>query len=192
MIKCYKEPRLLRARYYPNWNIWDTVFSCNSLTAWKGIAYDLMPYDLKFVKKGIIARVGDGLSIRARRDPLIHRGRDFGPITPQGTCRFNKVSDFINEHGSWNVQGTWAILLEDGYRRDSENTNIPAKQKWFLSLVPGEIWSFTVKGAYKVATESHEELFASGASSIHPNGEHSLWNLIWKAAISLNYMQDLR
>lgn len=68
--------QLLRAKYYPNGNILDTVFLGNSLVVWKVIAYGLDQ-----VKQGIIWRVGNGASIRTWRDPWIPRGLDFGPIT---------------------------------------------------------------------------------------------------------------
>ena len=33
--------RLLRAKYYPNWNLLDTVFLSNSSAVWKGIGHGL-------------------------------------------------------------------------------------------------------------------------------------------------------
>ena len=55
----------------------------------------------KLVKKGIIWRVGDGSSIRTWRDPWIPRGHNFRPVTPKGNCRFNRVSDFLDDNGAW-------------------------------------------------------------------------------------------
>lgn len=91
--------RLLRAKYYPQGNILDTVFSGNASAVWRGIEHGL---DL--VKQAIIWRVGDGPRIRVWRDPWIPRGPGFRPITPKRNCRFNKVSDFLDEHGAWNLQ----------------------------------------------------------------------------------------
>lgn len=51
--------RLLKAKYFPNANMLDTVFSGNASAVWKGIEYAL-----ELVKKGMIWRVGDGRSIR--------------------------------------------------------------------------------------------------------------------------------
>jgi hypothetical protein len=57
---------LLKARYYPNGSILDTVFSGNSSAVWKGIAHGL-----ELVKRGIIWRIGDSTSVRTWRDPWI-------------------------------------------------------------------------------------------------------------------------
>lgn len=81
--------RLLKAKYYPNSDILDTVFPANSSVVWKGIVHGL-----ELVKKGVIWRVGDGASIRAWRDPWIPRRNDFRPITPKRSCRFNSVGFF--------------------------------------------------------------------------------------------------
>ena len=60
--------RLLRAKYYPNGNLVDTVFPSNSSAVWKGIEHGL-----EVVKKGILWRVGNGASIITWRDPWIPR-----------------------------------------------------------------------------------------------------------------------
>ena len=86
--------RLLRAKYYPNGNLLDIVFIGNSSAVWKGTEHGL-----ELVKKGIIWRVGDGSSIRTWRDPWIPRGHNFRPVTPKGNCRFNHVSDFLDDNG---------------------------------------------------------------------------------------------
>lgn len=41
--------RLLKARYYPNGNLGDTVFTHNASTVWRGIEHGL-----ELLKKGII------------------------------------------------------------------------------------------------------------------------------------------
>ena len=91
--------RLLQAKYCPNGNLLDTIFTGNSSAVWKEIEHGL-----KLVKKGIIWRVGDGSSIRTWRDPWIPRGHNFRPVTPKGNCRFNRVSDFLDDNGAWMVQ----------------------------------------------------------------------------------------
>ena len=50
---------LLRAKYYSNGNLLDTVFSDNSSPAWKGIEYGL-----QLVKNDFIWRIGNGSMVR--------------------------------------------------------------------------------------------------------------------------------
>lgn len=51
--------RVLKARYYPQGNLEDTVFTGNASSTWQAISHGL---DL--LKKGLIWRVGNGRSIR--------------------------------------------------------------------------------------------------------------------------------
>ena len=85
--------RLLRAKYYPNGNILDTVFPSSSSAVWKGITHGL-----ELLKKGLIWRIGDGRSIRVWRDSWIPRPFSYKPITRQGVCRIRYVSDLLNDN----------------------------------------------------------------------------------------------
>ena len=77
----------------------DIVFTGNSSAVWKGIEHGL-----ELVKKRIIWQVGDGALIRTWRDPWIPRGHNLRPVTPKRNCRFNRVSDFLDDNGAWMVQ----------------------------------------------------------------------------------------
>jgi hypothetical protein len=46
--------RVLKAKYYPNGNILDTVFSANASPVWKGVEFGL-----ELIKEGTISRIGD-------------------------------------------------------------------------------------------------------------------------------------
>ena len=91
--------RLLRAKYFPNGSLVDTVFSGNSSAVWKGIEYGL-----ELVKKGMLLRVGNGANIHVWRDPWIPRGPPYTLITPKRNCRLNRVSDFLDDRGNWKVE----------------------------------------------------------------------------------------
>ena len=58
--------RVLKARYYPNGKLEDTVFSGNASSSWQAISHGL---DL--LKKGLLWRVRNGNSIRIWRDNWI-------------------------------------------------------------------------------------------------------------------------
>ena len=51
--------RLFKARYYPNGNVLDTVFSGEASQAWRGIEFGL-----ELLRKGVIWRIGNGNCIR--------------------------------------------------------------------------------------------------------------------------------
>ena len=58
--------RLLKAKYYPSVQLFDTFFPCNGSEVWKGILHGL-----ELVKNGVIWRVGNGTWIRTWYDPWI-------------------------------------------------------------------------------------------------------------------------
>ena len=70
--------RVLKARYYPDGRLEDTVFAGNGSSSWQAICHGL-----ELLKKGLLWRVGDGASIRFWRDCLIHRPYSYKPISPQ-------------------------------------------------------------------------------------------------------------
>ena len=54
---------VLKARYYPDGKLEDTVFAGNASSSWQAISYGL-----ELLKKGLIWRVGNGRNIRVWRD----------------------------------------------------------------------------------------------------------------------------
>ncbi|EEC76673.1 hypothetical protein OsI_14649 [Oryza sativa Indica Group] len=73
-------------------------FSGNASPGWRGIEYGV-----ELLKKGIIWRVGNGLSIRIWRDPWLPRDSTRRPITKKGNCRLRWVSELLQENGEWDV-----------------------------------------------------------------------------------------
>jgi hypothetical protein len=60
--------RVLKAKYFPNGNILDTVFAADPSPVWKGVEFGL---DL--LKKGIISRIGNGKNTQFIRDQWLPR-----------------------------------------------------------------------------------------------------------------------
>jgi hypothetical protein len=79
--------QLLKAKYFPNGSLIDTVFTGNGSSSWHAIEYGL-----ELLKQGVIWRVGNGVSIRAWRDPWIPRDCNYRPHTSQGRCRYRWVT----------------------------------------------------------------------------------------------------
>jgi hypothetical protein len=90
--------QLLKAKYYPNGFLIDTVFSGNGSTTWHAIEYGL-----ELLKQGVIWRVGNGAQIRAWRDPWIPRASNHHARTARGRCRYKWVADFLLTDGTWNT-----------------------------------------------------------------------------------------
>jgi hypothetical protein len=137
---------LLKAKYYPNGSLTDTVFTGNGSPTWSAIEYGL-----QLLKKGIIWRVGNGAAIRAWRDPWIPREGGYQPRTAQGRCRYRWVSDFLLHNGEWNmIRLHQYFALEDV----SEILKIkPSKRNEvdFVAWFPEKSGTFSVKSAYRLA-----------------------------------------
>ena len=88
--------QVLKARYYHDGRLEDTVFSGNSSPTWQAIQHGL-----ELLKKGIIWRVGNGQDIRIWRDQWLPREPSRQPITQQGTCRLRRVAELLDGEGSW-------------------------------------------------------------------------------------------
>jgi hypothetical protein len=101
--------RLFSAKYYSMGRLVDTVFTGNASAVWRGIEHGL-----ELIKKGMIWRVGNGKMIKVWWDPWIPRGPSLRPISAKGRRRLNKVSDFIQENGNWdiNLLNNFFILAE--------------------------------------------------------------------------------
>jgi hypothetical protein len=72
---------ILKAKYFPNGSLLDTVFSSNKSATWSAIEHGLQLF-----KRGVIWRVGTGSNIRAWRDPWIPRSTCYTPIYKEGVA----------------------------------------------------------------------------------------------------------
>jgi hypothetical protein len=91
--------QLLKAKYYPSGSLIDTVFTGNGSSTWHAIEYGL-----ELLKKGVIWRVGNGVNIRAWRDPWIPRAVTHVAKPARRRCRYRWVSDFLQPDGTWNEE----------------------------------------------------------------------------------------
>jgi hypothetical protein len=105
--------QILKAKYYPQGLLVDTVFAGNASPTWRAIEYGL-----ELFRKGAIWRIGNGASIRAWRQPWIPQDSYLLPITRQGRCKLRWVADFLNHDGTWNSE---------------------LVQRWFLPIDAAEI-----------------------------------------------------
>jgi hypothetical protein len=170
--------RVLKAKYFPNGSLLDTVFTGNASATWQALVHGLA-----LLKKGIIWRVGNSANIRAWRDPWIPRTTTFTPLSQQGRCRLRWVSDFILADGTWNetLLRRWflqmdveAILQITPSRRNTDD---------FVAWQPDKRGVFSVSSAYKLALEEQMVAQGVGATSTRSAGERPIWRLIWQCPV---------
>jgi hypothetical protein len=96
----------LKARYYPNGQLFDTVFMGNPSSTWTAISYGL-----ELLKKGLIWRIGNGRSVRIWRDSWIPKDSYCKTLTPQRNRRIRKVSNLVDDNGIWKTELIRNIFL---------------------------------------------------------------------------------
>ena len=102
-------------------------------------------------------------------------GHNFRPITPKSNCRFIWVADFINEHGAWNVQRLQEHFWEMDVREILNIRMSPRNGQDFLAWFPERSGQFTVRSAYRLASENQGDTAALGASNSIPSGRRPTW-----------------
>uniref|UniRef100_A0A453FEL0 Reverse transcriptase zinc-binding domain-containing protein n=1 Tax=Aegilops tauschii subsp. strangulata TaxID=200361 RepID=A0A453FEL0_AEGTS len=130
--------RLMKAKYYPQGQLLDTVFSISGSVVWKGILHGL-----ELLKKGVIWRVGDGEHIRTWRDPWIPRPSSFRPIIPKGSRRLNRVSAFLDANGAWRADRLHEYFWEMDVQRILKIRTSPRQRSDFISWYPEKSGGFS-------------------------------------------------
>jgi hypothetical protein len=172
--------RVLKAMYYPNGNLVDTIFTGNPSSTWSAISYGL-----ELLKKGLIWRVGvrDGKQIKIWRDswiPIVAYGKI---LTPKGNRWIRRVLELLAENGDWNSQLINTIFLP--VDADAILKIKPSKfdQDDVLAWQPERSGIFTVWSAYKFAFSELPEQRGYGASSSRTQGDDPCWSKIWSSFV---------
>ena len=166
--------RVLKARYYPNGNLDDTVFSGGASATWKGVEHGL-----QLLKTGLVWRVGNGNTIRIWRDRWIPRNGSGRPVTPQGRCRLRRVSELLDNHGAWRMD----VVRDTFFPVDAEEIvkirTSPRMGDDLLAWSPERNGHFSVRSAYRLALEDHLRS-TSVAASRASDGRRDVWAFIWR------------
>ena len=165
--------QMLKAKYYPNGFLTDTVFTGNGSSTWHAIEYGL-----ELLKKGAIWRVGNGASIRAWRDPWIPRDNNYHPRSDQGRCRYRWVADFLLPDGAWNVQRLQQYFIEEDITTILKIHTSRRNEDDFISWQPDKRGMFTIKSAYKLGLNLAMLAQDRGATSTRPDGARPSWKII--------------
>jgi hypothetical protein len=153
--------RVLKAKYFPQGNLLDTVIASDASPTWKAIEHGLT-----LLKKGVVWRIGDGKTVRIWRDNWFPRPCNLKPIWKLRACRIRRVEHLIDQ-----VTRAWdeTILRRYFYQCDVEEVlkiKLPAleTEDWIA-------WNyeksrlFTVRSAYRLAMRDVHEMGAVGSSS---------------------------
>jgi hypothetical protein len=170
--------RLLKAKYFPRGSLIDTVTPANASPTWNAILHCL---DL--LKQGLIWRIGNGASVRIRRDPWIPRGFNCRATTRRGRCRLHWVSDLLDsDRRGWN----YGKITTFFYPADAEaiaQIKLPERRmEDVLAWFHEKSGIFTVRSAYRLGLSLQESPRATATSST-PDGERKLWSRVWNAAV---------
>jgi hypothetical protein len=82
--------KVLKAKYYPNADLVDTVFPSNASPTWRSIEYGL-----ELLKRGIVWRVGSGSKIQIWRDLWLPREPSRRITLKKGRARIRWVSQLM-------------------------------------------------------------------------------------------------
>jgi hypothetical protein len=170
--------QLLKAKYYPNGFLIDTVFSGNGSSTWHAIEYGL-----QLLKQSVIWRVGNGANIRAWRDPWIPRDESLRPKSEQGRCRYRWVADFLLPNGSWNEERLQQYFIPEDVAAITKIQTSRRNENDFIAWYPEKRGIFTVKSAYRLALNRSMQTQDKGATSSRPDGARPSWKIIWNSLV---------
>ncbi|XP_073368034.1 uncharacterized protein [Aegilops tauschii subsp. strangulata] len=164
---------VLKARYYHDGRLEDTVFSGNASPTWQAIQHGL-----ELLKKGIIWRVGGGQDIRIWRDRWLPREPSRQPISLQGTCRLRRVAELLDGEGSWRMDLLRRYFLPADVDIITSIRTSTRFTEDIIAWAPERNGIFTVRSAYRLAMDERERPSAS-ATSRAPDDRRAIWKIIW-------------
>jgi hypothetical protein len=169
--------RMLKAKYYPNGELVDTVFPGEASPTWRAIEHGL---DL--VKRGIIWRISSVTKVNIWRDPWIPRPPSRRISLKKGRSRLRWVSQLMKEGTQeWDEQMLRSCL--HAYDVEEVLKIRPMRNRhediiaWFYETSS----IFTVKSAYRLAIN---EVWANRAGSSTSNHlDMPLFKVLWNAEV---------
>ncbi|XP_045086650.1 uncharacterized mitochondrial protein AtMg00310-like [Aegilops tauschii subsp. strangulata] len=159
--------RVLKAKYYPNGRLEDTVFAGNASSSWQAITYGL-----ELLKKGLVWRVGNGQNVRILRDPWLPRPPSYRPVTVQGRCRLRRVADLLSAHGTWDVDLLRQYFVSPDVEEILRIRPAPSLDD-VLPWAPDPKGVFSVRSAYKIALDDKSRT-STCAMSRAPDGNRAV------------------
>jgi hypothetical protein len=170
--------RVLKAKYYPNGELIDTVFTGNPSSTWTAISFGL-----ELLKKGMIWWVDNGKKIRVWRDSWIPRTTYHKALTSRPNRRIQRVADLLDQTGAWKedlvcsnfdpIDAEAILSIKTSRRLDAD----------ILAWHPEPSGIFSVRSAYKLAMGETPANCGFAATSGTPAGDNPIWKRIWSADV---------
>lgn len=170
--------QVLRAKYFPQGKLLDTVHAGEASPTWRAIEYGL-----ELLKEGVVHRIGDGRDTRIWRDNWLPMPHNMKPIGSVRTCRLRWVHHLINSESK-----TWDETLIRRYFHScdvSEILKIKLPSSGGSDLVAWnyeKTGTFTVRSAYRLAMRMHHGVGEVGTSFLVDSSRQS-WKKFWKIKI---------
>ena len=168
--------RLLKAKYYPNGRLEDTVFTGNPSPTWQAICHGL-----ELLKKGMVWRIANGQNVRIWRDRWIVRDPTGGLISPKGRCRFKWVSELMDHNGNWDNSKLQQFFLPINICEIQKIRPSHRLGEDFIAWAQEKSGVFSVRSAYRLASDDlHNGPVTS--SSHHPDSRRDGWKALWSCS----------
>ncbi|PNT67131.1 hypothetical protein BRADI_3g21421v3 [Brachypodium distachyon] len=166
--------RVLKAKYFPNGSLVDTVFTGNASSSWQAIEFGL-----ELIKEGVIWRIGNGQNVRIWRDPWIPRNYSRRPISPRRNCRLRWVSELLTPDGKWNMERLNNFFLPIDIECIVRIKPSIRNEQDFLAWHPDKRGQFSMRSAYHLGRDISPTGQTYGATSSRPDGSSPKWKSIW-------------
>lgn len=166
--------RVLCGKYYHNRDFLEATKKKNSSHVWRAIIHGR-----EALKKGLIKRVGSGISVRIWDDPWIPSNNGHKPLFRPPGAPATMVSELlVNDSMMWDIQKVKANFCEADVKAIcSIPTGKYANDIWAWAKEPNG--HFSVRSAYKT-------LISESSNSEAGNSEGDLrpfWQLLWKCKV---------
>jgi hypothetical protein len=164
--------QVLKARYYPNGRLEDTIFAGNASSSWQAIQCGL-----ELLTKDLVWRVGNGSQIRIWRDPWLPKPFSYRPDSVQGNCWLRRVEELLTDDDKWNLD-----LLQCFFQQRDINEimclKVSTRCEDILAWAPDRRDMFSVRNTYKLAWDSIHRTSTCAASRA-PDGNRVVWDTVW-------------
>lgn len=171
--------KLMKAWYFPNGHLIDTVFPTDSSEVWRGICHGL-----ELLKKGIIWRIGKGDQLHIWRDNWIPRDHQLRVTGKRTRTRLKWVADLVSPNNQEWDEGLIRQIFYPPYVDEILKIKLPeSPTDDFLAWHPERLGVFTVRSAYKLGLAEEHRANEAGACSSNGNGDRVLWKNIWSAQV---------
>uniref|UniRef100_A0A0A9ESI1 Reverse transcriptase zinc-binding domain-containing protein n=1 Tax=Arundo donax TaxID=35708 RepID=A0A0A9ESI1_ARUDO len=169
--------RLLKAKYFPNGELIDTVFRGDASSTWRGVEHRL-----ELLEKGLIWCIGSGQKVQIWRERWIPRAPPLKISLCKGRCRLRWVSQLMKEgRKEWDVDRFKECLFKHDWE-EVLKVQLSDRLDDDLAWHYEKTRMFSVQSAYKLAL-GEQSVGTLQSSNSHGDGSRQIWDKIWSAQV---------